>query len=105
MNCMRKRIRRIGVFQTAKLSSVLYGAMGLLAVPFILVASMLAPRSTGLPGLGLGVIGSLMLPVIYAVFGFIFTALACAVYNMAAGAFGGIEFKVEDVPPRAGATY
>ena len=105
MNCMRKRIRRIGVFQTAKLSSVLYGAMGLLAVPFILVASMLAPRSTGLPGLGLGVIGSLMLPVIYAVFGFIFTALACAVYIIAASAFGGIEFELEDVPPRAGATY
>lgn len=97
-NClMRKRIRRVSVFQTAKVSAVLYGLMGLLAVPFVFLASMLSPGETNLFGIGAGLVGAIMLPVIYAVFGFIFTAIGCAIYNAVAGVIGGIEFEVEDV--------
>ena len=38
---------------------------------------------------------------IYAVFGWIFTAIACLIYNFIAGFTGGIEFQLEVVPPPA----
>jgi len=97
-NChMRKRIRRVSVFQTAKVSAVLYGLMGLLVVPFLFLATLVSPGEANLFGLGAGLVGALMVPVIYAVFGFIFTAIGCAIYNAVAGVMGGIEFEVEDV--------
>jgi hypothetical protein len=47
----------------------------------------------------------LLLPLVYAAFGWIFTALACLVYNLAAWVTGGIEFEAvpvaAPVPPVA----
>lgn len=96
---MRRRIRRIGVFATARMAAALYGLMGLLFVPFFFLASMLSPgESSGLFGLGVGLVGAVLLPLLYAVIGFITTAIGCALYNGLAGVFGGIEVEVEDAP-------
>ena len=87
---MAQRIRRFGIGQTAKVVGVLYVIMGLLFLPFLLVAAAFAPRETGFgTGLALG------LPIIYGVAGFIFTAVACAIYNFVAGFVGGIEVELE----------
>jgi hypothetical protein len=39
---------------------------------------------------------SLAVPVIYAIFGFIFTVLFCWIYSTVAKFVGGIEFILED---------
>ncbi len=80
------QIRRFGVGQTAKVIGVLYALMGLIFVPFLLIASMYAPSK---PGFGPGF--ALALPILYGVVGFIFTALGCAIYNFVAGLVGGVE--------------
>jgi len=84
------QIRRFGVGQTAKVVGVLYALMGLIFVPFLLLASMLSPDKSAIgPGLALA------LPIIYGVAGFIFTALGCAIYNFVAGLVGGIEVELD----------
>ena len=86
---MAQQIRRFGVGQTAKVVGVLYAIMGLVFVPFVLIASMLAPDKSQLgPGFALA------LPIIYGVLGFIFTAIGCAIYNLVAGLVGGIEVEL-----------
>ena len=83
------QIRRFGVGQTAKVVGALYALMGVVFVPFVLIAAMLSPDKSGFgPGFALA------LPIIYGVFGFIFTAIGCAIYNFVAGLVGGIEVEL-----------
>ena len=94
---MRKRLRKISVFQTSKVAAVLYGVLGLVFAPFIFLAGMFMPGEASGAGLFGGLLGALVLPVVYAVVGFIGTAIACVIYNVLAGMTGGIEFELEDV--------
>jgi hypothetical protein len=87
---MAQQIRRFGIGQTAKVVAALYTLLGLVFVPVFLVAAMFSPKETGF-GTGLAV----ALPVLYGVMGFIFTAIACAIYNFVAGFVGGIEVELE----------
>lgn len=87
---MAQQIRRFGIGQTAKVIAVLYALMGLIFLPFFLAAAAFAPREAGFgTGIALG------LPIIYGVAGFVFTAIACAIYNFVAGFVGGIEVELE----------
>ena len=84
------QIRRFGVGQTAKVVGVLYALIGVVLVPFVLIAAMYSPNKSGLgPGVALS------LPIIYGVAGFIFTAIGCAIYNFVAGLVGGIEVELD----------
>lgn len=84
------QIRRFGVGQTAKVVGALYALMGLVFVPILLLASMVSPDKSGIgPGL------ALVLPIIYGVAGFVFTAIGCAIYNFVAGLVGGIEVELD----------
>lgn len=88
---MTQQIRRFGVLQTAKVAGALYALLGLVFVPVFLVMSMFMPRQEGMgPGLALA------LPILYGVFGFIFAALGCAIYNLVAGLVGGVEVELAD---------
>lgn len=86
---MPQQIRRFGIGQTAKVIAVLYALMGLIFVPFVLIAAAFAPREAGF-GTGF----ALALPILYGVLGFVFTAIACAIYNFVAGYVGGIEVEL-----------
>lgn len=88
---MTQQIRRFGVLQTAKVAGALYALMGLVFVPVVLIMSMWAPRQQGM-GTGL----ALSLPILYGVFGFIFAALGCALYNLVAGLVGGVEVELAE---------
>ena len=92
---MVQRIDRFSVGQSAKVVGVLYALMGLVFVPFFLLASLFAPRQAGF-GAGF----ALLLPILYGVAGFVFTAIGCALYNLVAGWVGGIEV---DLGPASGA--
>ncbi|MEO8089771.1 MAG: hypothetical protein ABI703_05705 [Gemmatimonadales bacterium] len=87
------RIRRFGVAQTAKVVGVLYTLVGVVALPFILIAAMYSPNKNAL-GTGF----AFALPIIYGVVGFIFTAIGCAIYNFVAGLVGGIEVELDASP-------
>jgi hypothetical protein len=90
---MPQRIRRFGVLQTAKVVAVLYALMGLVFVPILLIVSIFSP-SKDVPGPGF----ALLLPILYGVLGFVFTAISCAIYNFVAGLVGGIEVELDEAP-------
>lgn len=95
---MVQRIRRFSIGQTAKVMGILYALMGLIFAPIFLFVALSAPQGTTGPwGVGVAVV----LPVLYGVFGFIFVALGCALYNWVAGWMGGIEVEME--PPSGSA--
>ncbi|HYT93511.1 MAG TPA: hypothetical protein VEL76_32635 [Gemmataceae bacterium] len=85
-----QRINRFGVGQTAKVFGILYALMGLVIVPFFIFTALVSPKQQGF-GLGF----ALALPILYGVLGFVFTAIACALYNWVAGMVGGIEVELE----------
>ncbi|HET9496822.1 MAG TPA: hypothetical protein VFP83_00630 [Candidatus Limnocylindria bacterium] len=116
------RIRRFGVLRTASVLALLYGLaalvfFGIFAV-FVLVAGVQSPSMPGgIPGFdaGAGAVGILIFGAIaaalYGIFGWIFTAIFCLLYNWVAGFAGGVEIKLEavtlpvpaaPVPPPAG---
>ena len=87
---MVQRLSRFSIGQTAKVLGVLYGLMGLIFAPFLLIMAMLSPKEAGI-----SVWFALALPVLYALIGFISTVIACALYNWVAGKMGGIEVSFD----------
>jgi hypothetical protein len=94
---MKMQMRRISVLQSSKILTVFYFLFGFLytlaGVPMILFGDNRLRV--------LGIFYTLM-PVIMAVFGFVFFVVSAAVYNVLAGWLGGIEFEtinVENDPP------
>jgi hypothetical protein len=103
------RIRRFGVIRTANTAALIY--VILVVVIFIPIGLLVAiagstttfPGATGAftgnaAGIGVLVLG-LLLAVFYGILGWIFTAIACLVYNLAARMVGGIEIQLEAVQP------
>ncbi|HEX6475217.1 MAG TPA: hypothetical protein VF114_09070 [Candidatus Limnocylindria bacterium] len=98
------RLTRFGVVRTASVAAIVY--LILSAIIFIPVALLVGtmPITTvdqvGQPvSVRISPIVFLFLPLIYAVFGWIFTAIACLIYNLAAWITGGIEFEAVPVAP------
>jgi hypothetical protein len=90
--------------KTATVVAVMYVVVVLVIVtPIALIVAVAVPQTSG--GFGaagtsagvllFGAFGALL----YGVGGWIFTAIACALYNLVAGWIGGIEVQVEAVPP------
>jgi hypothetical protein len=85
-----QRIQRFGIAQTAKVLGILYAMMGLVFLPLFVVANMLSP----IP-MGFNLVVAILVPVLYGIFGFIFTAIACALYNWVASFAGGVEVQLD----------
>jgi len=90
-----RRIKKFGIYQTAKVAAVIYFFLGLvIVVPmFLFMSAIKEVTDTSLPFFG----GAMMflIPFFYALIGFIFTAIGCAIYNVVARWTGGIEIEVE----------
>ncbi len=96
---MKKQIQSISSHQTSKVLACIYIAItipfmfiGLLA--FIFGAPVKSPDGqapTNFPWLLF-----IFAPLIYGVFGYIFSRLGCLVYNLVAKFVGGFEFTVID---------
>ena len=94
---IKRTIKRFAPLQLGKILAVLYGIMGLIFLPFMLLMSLLGPRPEG-QGAGMlafGVGFGLFLPIFYAVMGFITGVIGAFVYNLVAKWVGGIEVEVE----------
>jgi hypothetical protein len=95
-------IRRFGVARTATLVAVMYLLIiAIFIVPAAIFVAAFGGNNASGGAVGVLVIG-LFVAAIYAVFGWLFTALACLLYNVAAGWVGGIEVQVEAVVPPQG---
>ena len=98
------RIRRFGVISTANLVAGLYLILGVIfMIPLLLLLLAGVNVRTGPAGQDVaaasataGVVLLVAIPLIMAVSGWIFTALACLVYNLAAGMTGGIQVELRD---------
>ena len=96
------RIRRFGVIKTATVVAVMYMVIvAVFVVPFLLLALIVAPTQ-GSNATG-GIAGILVFGLLaifgYGFLGWVFTAIAAAIYNLAAGWVGGIEVQIETVAP------
>ncbi|MGH2358224.1 MAG: hypothetical protein ACRDGJ_09460 [Candidatus Limnocylindria bacterium] len=97
------RIRRFGVIRTANVAALIYLFITLIfVVPFalILAAGGGAPTVPGQPDFrGVGIVFLILIPLLYAGLGWVFTAVGCLLYNLAARFVGGIEVQVERDQP------
>ena len=95
---MTHRLRRISVFQAAKMGAVIYGTVGLLAMPFLFLTALISAE-----GRAMWMGFAFFSPVIYACAGFIGIAIACLAYNMASALVGGLHVDIEPVQLAAAA--
>lgn len=96
------RIRRFGVMKTATVAAVMYMVIvAVFVVPFALLALLIAPsQGTGSAAAAGGILVFALLAIFgYGLAGWVFTAIAAAVYNLAARWVGGIEVEIETVAP------
>jgi len=92
----------------AKSMGPVYGSLGLLFAPFILLmglAGSLAGQNKAPFAGGFGVVFAICMPVLSGVMGFSFGAISAFVYNLAAKWVGGIEVQVETKSASPSAPY
>ena len=92
------RISRFGVVKTATMVALIYViVIAIFFVPAAIIVLALG-RSNGVAAGGV-LIGGALIAIAYAAFGWIFTAISCAIYNVAARWVGGIEVQLQPVAP------
>lgn len=96
-------IKQIDVFSAGKIAGIIMATFGLLAglmfFGFSSIFSSALGSALGQDGAGMGMIGGLMgiivMPILYGIFGFIGGVLQAFIYNVAAGFVGGIRVQTE----------
>jgi len=86
-------LNRIGPLSAAKVVAVLYAIFGFVMGAFFSIAALFRPDGGGL-GAMWGVAAVVIFPVLYGVLGFLVTLLTTWLYNVVAGAVGGIELDL-----------
>jgi hypothetical protein len=96
---MKKRLTHIAPLQLGIVLGILYGIVSLILVPFFALAALAGVRGGGPHGIPVGMMMGgfvILLPFIYAIFGFIGGVISAAVYNLIAKWTGGIEFTTTE---------
>ena len=88
---MKKQIVNISPFQTAKVIALLYLVISLPFVVLFAITFSFSPNPKA-PMMGM----LIFMPIIYMVFGFIFTIIGAWVYNIVAKWVGGIEYTTSE---------
>ena len=92
-------ITRVNAFSVAKVAAVLYAGIGLIAGALVSLVGMawghaIANTEGGaFFGAIFGVGAIIIMPICYAIIGFIFSFIAASLFNVAAGMTGGIEVE------------
>jgi hypothetical protein len=92
-------INRIGPLSAAKIAGTLYAVIGLIIGAFISLAAMagaLGSDDAGGAAMGalFGVGAIVLLPIVYGCLGFVSMAIMAWLYNVLAGAVGGVEVDI-----------
>ena len=92
---MMKRIKKFGVYQTAKVTAIIYFIVAaFFMIPLGLISSMFSDEM--FPGMPFGGgVFFIFMPFFYGIFAFVITAIGCVVYNLIARWTGGIEVEIE----------
>ncbi len=92
-------LRRIGPLSCAKIAGTLYAAIGLvfgIIVALISMAGGFSSSASSAVGFGLVGVGAIVaLPLLYGCLGFVATLIGAWLYNVVAGAVGGIELDLQ----------
>src|SRR5437899_10588599 len=92
-----RTITSVGVLSVAKIMGAIYAVIGLILLPFFLLASLIGSMAGG-HDIPLGVIGGLIFglfaPIYYGFLGFVFGALAALLYNLLAKCPVGVEIQL-----------
>jgi hypothetical protein len=101
-------VKSVGPMSVAKIMGLLYGCMGLLVVPFFLVAGIIgsAAGQRNFPFAGaVGIVLAILAPVLYGLMGFVMGAIGALLYNAFAKWAGGFELEIETRPDTPTAPY
>ena len=91
---MRRQITKISILQSSKIVTILYVIFGLIYVPIGIAMIVFASDEVRMMGfIYLG------MPLVMAVFGFVFFVIGAWLYNVLAGLVGGFEVFVEYIDP------
>jgi hypothetical protein len=85
---MKNQLLHISVFQSAKVMAVLYFVISIPIVLIMAIPTLMLHQ----PGPGLFML--ILMPILYMIFGFLFSALGAWVYNLVAARIGGFEFII-----------
>jgi hypothetical protein len=87
---MKQQVARFSPHQNGKVFGVMTAVTSLIViVPALLLASVFAPADQGGPPL----LMMLLAPLFYLIFGYVFTAIGCLIYNALFKYIGGIEYE------------
>lgn len=102
------RIRRLGIVRTSNTAAMVYLLLTLVILLIVWAfstavgpSSVTDPRTGQTFNFDFPIVVVLVAPIVYAIIGWLFTALFCVFYNLAAGIAGGIEMDVVDDRPVA----
>jgi hypothetical protein len=92
-------INKIGVFSLGKIFALVYGIIGLIlgafmSLFFLANGSMMGTRGAAIEMM-FGAGSVIIIPIFYAVIGFIVGIITAAVFNVVTGFAGGLEIEVE----------
>jgi hypothetical protein len=90
-------VKRIGPGSAFKVGLVVYALLGLVIGMFVSLVALLGVAIPGAPprsGL-FGVFAIMFLPILYGIFGGLFSAVSALVYNFAAAWVGGLEMDID----------
>ena len=92
---MKKQVKRLSPHQNGKVFAILMmvGAT-IMFIPMAIMMSLIGPQvdQNGNP-VELPIVMFAIMPFFYLIFGYIFTAIACAIYNLLFRFIGGFEFE------------
>lgn len=96
---MKHQIRRLPVHRNATIMA----AVGATAIALVAVLlAMILPFARSDSSKGEILFWLLLMPFIYALVFYLFTAVTCAVYNLVAKHLGGFELELAEMSPTAG---
>jgi len=88
-------LKKIGVLSLAKIYTILMAIIGLVIGIVYAIIGLVISATTTEPGIGagIGLVGIIITPVVYAIIGFISGAVGAWLYNLIARWIGGVELE------------
>lgn len=90
-----RSISRIEPGQFALITGATYLFLGIIGAVLMFIFASFIPSSSGF-GMLTGGLALVVIPVLYAVLGFVFGLIGAVIYNLVAGTVGGIKVTVTE---------